>query len=302
MKRFIITLTLLAAVASCKDGIEPLPQIEEVDASTLGYISFSNMEIIVDNSSETLTASSTQSTSTKSTAAATASIAVDDYRIRVICNGDGETLYDGDFNSLQYEELIAVSSGVYNVEAWCGGTTDQPSWDSPTYGARHSIAVANEETVEVGQIMCTLSNIKATVTVSDQIKQLDRLAEASLDPLYYTPMVVTVEMGGAAVDFSSDEERAIYFAAGDDPQDMTLTVNGMCNIAEQGEEPNYIRIEGVSLTIPCVKVGQWRRINLDVIGLSEGNVEFQFNVENWTYGDLIDVDITRSTPSLTAAL
>lgn len=117
------------------------------------------------------------------------------------------------------------------------------AWDTPIYAARKSISIAREATIEIGKVMCSLSNIKVSVTFADKTFEFlsaDTQAEISL--------------GANKLAFVKGETRSAYFKAAADVNSLVLSVTGKLDD----------EAIAINKTFDGVKAGQWRQIEVVV--------------------------------------
>ncbi len=135
----------------------------------------------------------------------------------------------------------------------------------------------------MNDLTCRLSNIKTTVELSADLKDL--FLNDGIDDLQ-----VAVALGDTRMVFGRDETRAAYFRAPQASNQMTVTLTGRYNVKGEGETPVY---QPVTMTqqIGNVRAGQWRKINISIQHADQGNVKFIVTVQTWVYDSPLVVDV-----------
>ncbi len=89
-----------------------------------------------------------------------------------------------------------------------------------------------------------------------------------------------------------NDEAKGYFKAVESSNTITVTLSGAYNKAAGNAAPEYVPIQWTREISDC-QAGQWRKISINVVGATQGDVEFQMSVENWVYDEKIDVDVMQ---------
>lgn len=166
-------------------------------------------------------------------------------------------------------EPIALKTGSYRLLV-SSGTVPELEWESPVYGAEQPFSIVKGATTTLADVKCRLANIKVTVGYDADLKTL--LEEGSQ---------TTVTIGANSMPFPYTEERAAYFKAAAEENDMAvemeLTLAGKTSKMTQ--------------TVSGVKAGQWRKITVNMPHVNEGNVVFDITIETLTLDEEIVVDV-----------
>lgn len=166
-------------------------------------------------------------------------------------------------------EPIALKTGSYRLLV-SSGTVPELEWESPVYGAEQPFSIVKGATTTLADVKCRLANIKVTVGYDADLKTL--LEEGSQ---------TTVTIGANSMPFPYTEERAAYFKAAAEENDMAvemeLTLAGKTSKMTQ--------------TVSGVKAGQWRKITVNMPHVNEGNVVFDITIETLTLDEEVVVDV-----------
>ncbi|MFI3314917.1 MAG: DUF4493 domain-containing protein [Rikenellaceae bacterium] len=316
IKKCVVILSALAMVVGCQDesvfynnydadsdnGL--LSGTSGVDSSSVGYLQITDLQVSVDTSAEELLDSSEQDASTRATSSVEDSyiVTIESTNLKVPVSyeinyselkletelGDGYPLYPADYNVTVETELLEVpESAVSVLVSDVGADTGNAK-----YKGTQSFTIKKGEVTEVNDIVCDLTNIKASVSLSADLKYMFKAdADCTGDDL---PLRISVVVGNQTYIFKRDDEDIVFFDTYDDSNTMTVSLSGMYNTASGDEDASYAKIEGWKQTITGVTPGQWRKISINILHANEGNVEFEVTVENWVYDEKIDVDILTS--------
>lgn len=244
-----------------------------------GYLALTELHVGISTDVETLSGEPIAA------ALATRTEEADDtFRITVKNSSTLETLWEGSYAELKaLGSPIEAAPGRYNVHAASAEEPADVAWEAPAYAGETECTVVSEQTTPVNDLVCTLSNIKTTIELSADLKELFRTDGDN-------PLQTVVSLGETSCLFTRDETRAAYFAAPEASNTLTVELTGDYNVRGEGEEPQYSPVT-MTQTIPDVKAGQWRRIAISVGHADEGNVQLVVTVETWTYDERIDVDV-----------
>lgn len=267
-----------------------------VDPSSIGYISFENLAITVDTDMEGFTDSGTTDMEflTRSTAAATEVVNIDDYIVRLTSDSTGEIVKEWSYAEVKaITDPLEFGAGYYLVQVMSESEIPSSQWNHEIYTSSVSrIVVGDNNTTTVPAMVCSLSTIKANAAVSVDLKELFDTSNTAEQPL-----LVTLSIGEEEVVFTEEimnNEDAVYFAPQEDNTTLNITLSGMFNSANVDEEPSYVPLEWFN-TIDNVTAGQWRKISIKVDNYHEGQIEIGCYVEGWTTEETLGVEISSKT-------
>ena len=271
---------LMLATAGCnRDRIDF--DNTPTDTNQVGYLSLSGLHVGVSLDTETLISGHAASAPMNTRAATEAD---ESYKVKVTNNSTHEVAWEGTYSDIKgLGAPIELAPGTYSVEALSPDEIQPVAWESPAYGGSTQCTVVKKETTTVQDLVCTLSNIKTSVELSADLKDLF-LNDGTND------LKTTVALGETSQEFTRDETRCAYFHAPEESNELTVTLSGSYNVNGEGEEPDYQPVT-MTQTIPDVKAGQWRRIAISIEHADEGNVQFKVTIETWVYDAPIDVDV-----------
>lgn len=139
-------------------------------------------------------------------------------------------------------EIVTLSVGDYNLAVFSHRV--QPAeWERPYYYADKAFAIEENKVTQIDTVVCTLQNIKVTVTYSEDLKSF-----------MGDDCKVTVDIGSGSLDFSQTEERAGYFRS---DRESNLLIATFTGTIDGYEEVNRIQVDNV-------KAGDWRKIHYDI--------------------------------------
>lgn len=187
-----------------------------------------------------------------------ATAATYNYVIRIIDAAGAQV--GSDYIYGQMPESVTLNTGSYTLRIQSQASIPSAEFEAPVYGAEQAFAIVEDQTTDLGQITCTLVNIKVSVGYNDTMKA------AMGDDCN-----VRVEIGDGVLDFARDESQCGYFAAPEASNAMTVKFTGTVN----GQYASMTR------AFTDVKAGQWRKINFIMSVNEEGNATFDVSVEDW---------------------
>ncbi|MFI3280629.1 MAG: DUF4493 domain-containing protein [Rikenellaceae bacterium] len=277
----IATFALLIALSiSCKSEDVPYDTNgnSDVDTQSVGYLEFADMALSVDLDSEDITSKSSDSNRVE---------AGDDYLISIYSERESSVVYSSTYGELQsLSEPLSLLVGVYQISASSPDKIPLCSWEDPHYSGTKSITIIKNTTTEVSDLVCSLSNIKVSVTIA-----ADLLAQFQADNGTDEDLNIKISLGDSSLNFGRTEERYGYFKAVEQYNDLVINLSGMYSNNPADEKPIYTMLENWTQTISGVEAGQWRKINIMIEHTSEGNVSFKVDVSTWLYDELINVDV-----------
>ncbi|MFR9534681.1 MAG: DUF4493 domain-containing protein [Rikenellaceae bacterium] len=294
-KVMILTACVLFAV-SCVSEDTPYtnenttPNEETVDA--VGYLEFVNLNISVDVLSE-IVSKADDDTETE--------IVTDDYDVSIYSIKQDSVVYNSTLKELDaLEEPLTLSAGDYTISVNSIAPEDAElcGWEYPTYGCTKEVTIISKQTTEIDEFVCTLSNIKTSVELSADLKDLfksEDLADGE------GPLNVSISLGESTLNYDRDESRCGYFKAIEESNELVVVLSGMYNLSTGNQEPEYTSIEWKQ-TLSGVTAGQWRKVSIRVENANDGNVTFEIEVETWTYDETIDVYIQSVNYSASSGL
>ncbi len=139
-------------------------------------------------------------------------------------------------------EIVTLQVGEYNLAVFSHEV--QPAeWEHPYYYADKAFTIEENRVTQLDTVVCTLQNIKVTVTYSEDLKSF-----------MGDDCQVTVDIGSGSLDFSQTETRAGYFRSDSESNLLIATFTGTI---DGYEEVNRIQVDNV-------KAGEWRKIHYDI--------------------------------------
>ena len=281
--KYLLTIMLASGLLlSCsKDNPDYPGGSGSMDGDGVGFLSFSKLNVIAEESMTEDFNDKNQRSVTKATRA----VDLNPFIIKVL-NDEDAVVYTS-----TYQEVLAATKGVeleigtYTVVAMSAGDIPLTAWDTPTFYGERSVVIKKNETTKISNLVCEISNIKTTVELSADLKDMFRPDKEAT-----TPMAVTLKLGENSLVYNRTETRSGFFKAVNDNNTIELTLSGEYNTAAADATPVYESLAWTQ-TIPNVKAGQWRKINIKVDNSNSGNVRFVVTVETWTYEDEIDVRV-----------
>lgn len=276
--------TLLLATACKRDRIE----FNQNQSATgeIGYLSLTELHVGVSPDTEIMINGNSATAASVLTRAT--SEADETYRVTVTNTSTQEQAWQGTYADIKaLGAPIELVPGTYTIQSSSPDAIQPVAWETPAYAGSTQCTVVKKETTTVNDLVCTLANIKTSVELSADLKDLF-LNDGSND------LKTTVSLGETSMEFSRDEERCAYFQAVNPTNELTITLSGSFNVNGEGEEPDYQPVT-MTQTVSGVKAGQWRRISISIEHADEGNVQFKVTVETWVYDETIDVDVMSPT-------
>lgn len=296
MKKFSLLLLLAAGVLlpGCKDESTNFGGGGGGDTE-MGYLSMSGLNVNVANYAEEITTGAPSLVRS----AGTTSDAPDDYKVRIRSTKTGdELLYTyADLKKPENSKLpLAPGSYVISAESsdyadYMAGTSCA-DWEKPVYAGAVTKNVIKRTETNVSDLICTLANIKTTVSLTPDLQGLF-MSDAEAEAAGKEKLSVTLSVGENPLVFdraASDAGKAAYFKAVEASNTIKIVLSGEYNKAAADEAPNYVPVNWTKEITGC-KAGQWRKISVGVLNADQGNVQFKITVENWVYDQKVDVDV-----------
>ena len=277
MKIFTRILTLLACTAAsllatgCKNEVPGYKGSEsETGKAEYGYLETSSliMQVIADSDMEAYP-DGTRAAATR------ADIDTESFLVRITGVGDTEQ-FNGTFAELKALSRLELLAGIYEVEVRSDKrSADAPAaFEDPYYSGSKSVTVRKGETTQIGEVVCTLANIKVTVMISAD------LAEDLTDD---TQTTVSLDMQSLV--FAKTESRAGYFTPAAEKNTLKVQLKGA--FADTQEPVQF------SKEIQDVSAGQWRKLTLVIAHSDEGGITFDIIVESFVQDDEITINGTQ---------
>lgn len=280
----ILAAGILAVLATgCKDETPNYGQTGGGSSETVGYVDLNGL------SPQVLLDAEINQTPAQTTAAQTRAVteATPDYLVRIYNSSDEcvlDTTYgdmQSQFNDGPEQNLLALPVGTYRLEVHSQEPSSVPDveWEAPTYGTTYDFAVLRSHTSDspltiADEVVCKLSNIKVTVSIS-----------ADLAELLGDDTKSTVTLGSAVAEFTKSESRAAYFRPqNSDGDTLEFKLTG----TKDGKPAE------LSKTITGVKAGQWRKIMLSIVYAETGDIKIVVTVDSFVQDSEITINSTES--------
>lgn len=280
----ILAAGILAVLATgCKDETPNYGQTGGGSSETVGYVDLNGL------SPQVLLDAEINQTPAQTTAAQTRAVteATPDYLVRIYNSSDEcvlDTTYgdmQSQFNDGPEQNLLALPVGTYRLEVHSQEPSSVPDveWEAPTYGTTYDFAVLRSHTSDspltiADEVICKLSNIKVTVSISADLAEL--LGDETKS---------TVTLGSAVAEFTKSESRAAYFRPqNSDGDTLEFKLTG----TKDGKPAE------LSKTITGVKAGQWRKIMLSIVYAETGDIKIVVTVDSFVQDSEITINSTES--------
>lgn len=253
------------------------------DSATTGFLSGAmSLRVIYDTETDTQPDDTQDETQTPpSTQAATRAVTeTDGYLVRIVNTDDQSSHFDGTYAELQAElaagpKELPVGNYTLTVSSHRTEEIQAAAWNTPVYGTTYAFSITKGATTPIEEIVCTLQNIKVTLLCSaDLADQLTAETKA------------TISLGAASMEFGKerwDGRQAAFFLPAAESNDLKFVLSGSFT---DGGEVTF------SKTIPGVKAGQWRKIELVIVYADQGEIKFDIAVDNFVLDDTITVNGT----------
>ncbi len=248
-------------------------------SSSDGYFSINNVAVTVNTENEVISRSSSSSYDE----------AGDDYLILIYNDDKSEEHYRGFYSTVKsLTAPLTLPVGNYLIYATSLEKVPSTEWDAPEYASSYrDFSIGADKTTSYDEdVVCTMSNIKTSVSVSADLKALFKADKDIKEG--ETPLQILLEMGEANITYSSSETRSGYFAVQDGISTIDVTLSGMYNTAADGEEASYAYIEWKQ-SVSDVAAGQARNISVEIAHYNDGVLEIKFVITSWVYDDVIGV-------------
>lgn len=262
---------MLAAVAFVAAGCvnEEPPYKEEpkpTPGDATGYLSVSglSMRVVYDETDVQPDDTSDQTQSPQAVSGTRAEQPdVDSFIVEIFDAADaqvGPTRTYAEFKQ-QLAEPMELPVGAYRMEVRSEDTTPDVAWELPVYGATSNFTISKAQTTQLGEVVCTLQNIKITVDYSSELAGM--LADTSK---------AIISLGETRQEFLKTETRAAYF--------KSLAIENTLDFNFDGVFADTDIPAQFSKQITGVKAGQWRKISVIINYADKGALLFQVKVDN----------------------
>ena len=165
-----------------------------------------------------------------------------DFTVQIFRTDNGSETLENNWKYSETPEIVTLNVGNYNLKVFSHEV--QPSeWEKPYYYADKTFSIEESRVTQIDTLVCTLQNIKVTVSYSEDLKTL--MGE---------DCKVSVTVGEGALDFMKKESRAGYFRSDEESNLLIATFSGTI---DGYEEVNRIQVDNV-------KAGEWRKIHYDI--------------------------------------
>ncbi|MBQ1866629.1 MAG: DUF4493 domain-containing protein [Bacteroidales bacterium] len=257
-----ITILIAAAVAL---SLSSCRKIEDKPVSGNGILSFAGLDVKVD---ETLV--------TKASAASGNSMIY-------VKNTSGTTVFESTYAGVKENGgKISLPAGNYVLEAR-SSDMEVPAaiFEQPIYGTQKDFSITAGETTTLGSLVCTLLQVKATVSYDDAFLETvtgPGKATVKVDPS--APLDFPLEYSGGTPSYT---KQAGYFA-------VAKGGNATMNIVFSGSISGKSQKMVANLT--NVEARQWRQIRFVKKTDEEGNATFAVEINSFIDDEEISVPLT----------
>lgn len=254
-------------------------------SGTTGYLSGEALQLTVIADTQTDVRPDDTEDATQTPPAATAStragINTDNYRVKIVNTDAQSPVFDGTYRELTdrlAESPMELPIGNYDLTV-CSHADNElqaAAWNSPVYGSTRSFSIRKDETTALGEIVCTLQNIKVTL-----------LCAADLAEQLADDTKATVSLGDASLEFTKaywDGSQAAFFLPAGEENTLDFVLTGTFT---DGGDVSFSR------TITGVRAGQWRKIELVIAYADQGNAKFDIQVDSFVLDQTITINGTE---------
>ena len=298
-----MSAAVILMLQGCKSEKIEYVTTDGLSGDAVGYLSMAAFDLRVADYAEEITSSSVDPVSVtragkdfNSTTEASGDYVI---RIRNIKTSEEQKMTYAEFKQAG-DKQIPLTPGTYVVSAessdYEGYMSDAglAGWESPVYYGEVTATILSRKETEVSGIVCRLANVKATVSVTPDLAGLF-MSDSECETQGAQKLSVTLSAGDNSLQYGRTEMDAVkagYFKVQDKTVTLDVVLRGHYNKAAADAEPEYIDVNWKT-SLPDCKAGQWRKISIGVTGAAEGDVKFEVTVENWTYDEVVDVDVTK---------
>ncbi len=298
-------LAVMLLAVSCVESDKVFEDFEnsvgsggQVEATGVGYVSFSNLALNVDVENENFSDSASDSgTKTRTEGNEVDTDPTSDYLV-IITDAEDKEIYNETYATAIASDNLELAAGKYSLLVTSNDNIPAVAWGTKEYSSEvQSLTVGNDNVTQIGTVTCRLATIKTQISIAaDMLAQFN--TESVDDPFLVTltygtaELVYTVDKLYSSED--SDEQadaKSGYFAPQDGVEDMTITITGLYDVSSvYDEEPIYTPITWEE-SITDVSSSQSRMITVQIDNFENGNIEIGFEVQEWVYDTPLGVDI-----------
>ncbi|MFI3321092.1 MAG: DUF4493 domain-containing protein [Rikenellaceae bacterium] len=248
------------------------------EGDNYGYLQFASIFAEIEEASE------------ESDTKATTATSLDDYIVKVWDTDDDILSYELSYSEVKAkiaendDKGLPLQPGPYSVEAYSIDPDKIPDVGTiPHYQSEvEEFEIAMSETTTIEKLVCTMANVKASVSFTADI--LERFTSLTAT-LTYGTTVFTIVQG-------SDENycyfKAIPASDGGVLEPIVLEISGLYK-EDPSSDDAAVEISGWKQYITNVNAGDYKKINITIDDIDNGNLKFTITVENWVLGDILDV-------------
>lgn len=283
MKTYTKILTLLAAAMLFATGCinedpaylgesEPTAPGENIGTLKLNGL---NMRILFDTQTDTGNEDTGGETGRPTSRTTRAEIDTDDYIVEILDAENISVLRKtyGEMKSI-LSEPMSLAVGSYKLVIRSEENYPATAWEHPVYGAEKSFSILKAQTTSIGEVVCTLQNIKVTFMGSKDL--MDKLTDDTK---------AVISLGENKVEFAKGETRAAYFLPLEELNKLTMQLSG--KFVDTGADASFTK------SISNVKAGQWRKITLVISYADKGNIKFDIKVDSFIQDEEIVINGTE---------
>lgn len=268
--------TLLAAAAllatGCKDDDPAYLKVEPGTAADeeVGYLAATDLglRVIVDTDTETMPDDTGGETQQPAGLSTRAGVDTDAFLVDIL-DAQGVAVDSKSYGELRAELSAGPKKlpvGGYTMRVRSEASMPGADWNHPVYGGEKGFAITKGATVSVGEIRCTLQNIKVTLEVS-----------ADLADRFTDDTKATVSLGANSLEFPVRGAQAGYFLPAEEFNTLHFALKGTFAATQSPVQ--------FTKDIERVKAGQWRKITLVVTYADKGGVKFDVSVDSFVQTD-----------------
>lgn len=191
-----------------------------------------------------------------------------------VYNQEGDVVVTTSYSAVKLNDSkLPLPAGSYTLEA---RSTEEvvpaAAFEQPVYGARKDFTVVAGETTSVGNLTCTLQQVKVTVDYSDDfLKMVTGDASSTVEVTSGHPLVFDMEYNGGNISY---DKNAGYFAV-NNGANTTMVVSFKGNVEGKSVKMNK--------TFSGLAAKQWRQVKFIKKVDEQGNATFDVVIN-----DLVD--------------
>ena len=261
MKKSLFFIAAIAALvsSSCK-------KIDGQGENLYGILSFDDFAVVCDESVET-----------KAASAAGASYAI------FVYDQEGSAVISTTYAAVkESNNKLSIPAGNYTLEA--RSTVEAvpvAAFEQPVYGASTSFSVAAGETTSLGSLTCTLTQVKVSVSYSDEfLKDVTGPGSATVEVTAGYPLSYDMTYSEGNVSY---EQSAGYFAV-NDGSTMVVTFKGSVGGKTQKMTKSFTGIAA----------RQWRQVKFIKKVNEQGQATFDIVIDDLVSDQVLNNDVAGS--------